>query len=222
MGREASSLSLSSRDTSHHVVLEVVLAGCEVVDPGMGSVIVGFSSFQGLVQGLLVVALTCFRSLTFGTVCSGSEMAGAAMRIKSELTGLKVVQRFSCELSQRKREFAEQVVDIKNDGHPCCSFSDVTDLAQRKSWCSRHYLCPTPRANLLVAGLSCKDLSMQNPRRPGQTGSPVLDPALMGASTSSRAFFGFMSYVDQACPDILLIENSNQLLENQDGDAQVF
>ena len=158
--------------------------------------------------------------MTFATMCSGSEMVSVVMKKLSVALGLEFDQLFSCELHKGKRQWGEAVVE-KAGYHSCCSFSDVSLLAAPETACSKHgAICPVNRVCGVITGLSCKDLSVQNPRRPGTRGQTILDASLIEVSTTAKTFCGLMSFVDAHAPDWLVIENSDQLLENADGDAQ--
>ena len=97
--------------------------------------------------------------ITFGTMCSGSEIpatavATAAGHIKQLLctkldreVNVSFSQVFLCELDDDKRAFAMGVLDGQ-EANKCCAFKDIKHMCKTKVWCYRHKReCPVPRAD---------------------------------------------------------------------------
>eukprot|EP00971_Amphidinium_carterae_P260087 5160148-Amphidinium_carterae.1 len=125
--------------------------------------------------------------LTYGTMCSGSEIVHhvlEAIQSSFEQLGCSFTfeQKFLCELNTAKRAWSSKVA-----GPGTCAFIDMQTLGHPTSVCSCHdRRCVVPFVDMLAVGLSCKDLSPAG-RRLGQCLTPE---ALMNSSTA-RTFFGF-------------------------------
>ena len=161
------------------------------------------------------------RSHTYCTLCSGSEIPALALRAFqdrwSQASGVahEFNHVFGCEIIPDKRSFGMKVTD--QCGHPdSCMFIDVSHLEGEHAWCDRHKrMCRIPPAEGLIAGLSCKDLSLMNSKNPGGTG-PIFAANKVHSSTSAKTFFGFLSYVDRFAPSWVMLENSDQLLDGNE------
>ena len=127
-------------------------------------------------------------------------------------------QKFACELNKAKREFIKHVVE--KDTH---IFTDVGDMGARTEGapcCAHEAQCPLEAVNLLIAGLSCKDLSRAKASRPNP--GQVFVSSAVGSSSSARTYFGWLEYLTNRPADLLIVENSDQLLEGNQADAQIF
>ena len=83
-----------------------------------------------------------------------------------------------------------------NNDDTCC-FGDICKLHEKSCWCFKHKKqCAVRRAEILVAGTSCKDLSMANGSRGkiGSGGSVMSQQTTPGGS--AHTFYGLVAYPD--------------------------
>ena len=136
------------------------------------------------------------REHTFATMCSGSEICHEVLQaLEQELgkigIGHSFRQLFAAESVPKKQAWIAKVVRDPN----ICIFNDVVDLSKSHAWCVQHTcLCKVPRAELLVAGFSCKNLSRANSKRFQVKGSR-LSEALANQSSSARTWLACVEYV---------------------------
>ena len=101
------------------------------------------------------------QTLTFATMCSGSELVCHALGVLAEQFDTNGVsfsfkQAFACESCKAKQYWGMAVV---GETDVCC-FTDIQHLHKPEAWCARHdAFCPVPRCSAVMVGLSCKDLS---------------------------------------------------------------
>ena len=95
-----------------------------------------------------------------------------------------------------------------------CIFADIQELGKEKARCVVHNKeCTVPDSDAFFCGVSCKDLSRQNPRR---------DPSklVLSESTSpggsAQTWAGFKSYVSTKQPGLVVFENVDAI-EDQAG-----
>jgi len=149
--------------------------------------------------GVLPAALLRRRTLRIGTMCSGTDapviVARALQRaLGSAASKLSFEHVFSAESDPYKQEFLKA-------NFPDCPliFQDVCQLGRQRAYDSLSR-APQPvpgELDVLVAGFSCKDLSMMNSYRKTL--------AEMGQSGSTLR--GVLDYVERYRPRLVLLEN---------------
>ena len=158
------------------------------------------------------------------SLCSGSEMvAVVASAIGKALAVQGVPVRFQfmllCEVVAAKREWGSNVVDCLFPDNDACHFDNVTTLGAGRGYCTKHLdNCCIPECDLLVSGFSCKDFSSQASHVPLSQSAFAQGGSTTGGS--SQTFWGTLGVIDEANPDIVFLENVEQL-ENTPNQAIV-
>jgi len=139
------------------------------------------------------------RVLRVGTMCSGTDspllVAKALQKVLgSRSSGLTFEHAFSVEVDPAKQEFLRA-------NFPECPllFPDVCEMGRSRSMdvlSGRSQAVPSG-IDVLVAGFSCKDLSMMNSYR----------KALAEMGQSGSTLRGVLDYVDRHRPRLVLLEN---------------
>mmetsp|Transcript_127383 Transcript_127383/g.220833 ORF Transcript_127383/g.220833 Transcript_127383/m.220833 type:complete len:2012 (-) Transcript_127383:196-6231(-) len=139
------------------------------------------------------------KTLRIGTMCSGTDSPVLVARslqraLDPRGSGLKFEHVFSVEIDPAKQEFLRA-------NFPECPhiFQDVTQMGRAKAFDT---LTQSPQPvpgnlDLLIAGFSCKDLSMMNSYR----------KTLMEMGQSGATLRGTLNYIDRYHPRIVLLEN---------------
>lgn len=166
-------------------------------------------TLQGMVGDMLSKLVRCqngqmppiFQSgkkLRLGTMCSGTDspilVARALERVLEGTPGLTFEHVFSAEQDACKQEF------IKANFPSCPAiFQDVCQLGRKHAYeaLSRKPQPVPGDLDLLLAGFSCKDLSMMNSYR----------KTLAEMGTSGSTLCGVLAYVERYRPRIVLLEN---------------
>lgn len=160
-------------------------------------------------------------TLTWGTICSGSEvmllvLMALASAYAARGVSLKFKHAFSCEIVPCKQTwirslFRELAVE---EG---CLFSRAEQMGGTKAYCVRHAKeCVIPCVDLLVTGTSCKDFSKAS--RAHQKPGVLNSKASLGGS--AQTFWGVMSYLQAHVVSMLLFENVDTLDENASPDCE--
>ncbi len=172
-------------------------------------------------------ALVGPRDILWGSLCSGSEGAHfvlLAMEKAYNDAGVAVTFRqvFACEKSTTKRKWIDLLV---NDAEPLsssiCIFKDIEELGEEEAMCSTHRrYCAVPTVDFVLAGTSCKDLSVMNnrKRKSGLDDLPML-ARQTSKGGSAQTFRGMLHYVQEHPPALLVFENVDALEHNHDTDA---
>lgn len=149
------------------------------------------------------------------SLCSGSEMMGVVGNaINKALRAQDISVRFQsvllCEVVAAKREWGANVIDCFFPDNDACHFDDVMTLGAGDGYCTKHQdKCRPPECNLLVSGFSCKDFSPMSSHIPLSSTDFSQGAATTGGS--SQTFWGTLGVVDQTNPDIVLLENVEQI-----------
>jgi len=148
-------------------------------------------------QGKLPAVFTSGKKLRIGTMCSGTDapvlVAKALERVLGS-SGFCFEHVFSAEQDAVKQEFLR-------GNFPDCKllFQDVCQLGRRRAYdtISRSAQPVPGELDVLLAGFSCKDLSMMNSYR----------KTLAEMGTSGSTLRGVLDYVERYRPRIVLLEN---------------
>ena len=158
--------------------------------------------------------------LDVGTLCSGSEITGMALEAlaasisRQELPTLQFNLRFTCESMLKKQEWLCKVTSKS-----CCCFCNITDLRNELAYCVHHQgLCYVPRVNLIVVGLSCKDISKMNIHS-AKHRSIMQDPTSPGGAATT--FTGLLGYLDAHGCDVLLGEEVEELADGDGNNGNI-
>ncbi|CAJ1351093.1 unnamed protein product, partial [Effrenium voratum] len=90
-----------------------------------------------------------------------------------------------------------------------CIFADIGQLGEAAGHCVVHDKdCPIPRVDIFVVGTSCKDLSRANPSKDNT--KLVLDQ-VSSRGGSAQTFQGFVAYVRQHGPSMIVYENVDSI-----------
>ena len=97
-------------------------------------------------------------------------------------------------------------IDDENDDetHHTCIFADIQTLGKETAHCVVHNReCPVPQVDVFICGVSCKDVSRQNPSR--DMSKHVLAEGQSRGGTA-QTWQGFSSYVSMKQPGIVVFE----------------
>ncbi len=142
-------------------------------------------------------------------------------------------QAFACELVEEKRKWIDAVmrcpsvfeedasvpdgadysqVMVADRGEPCI-FKDVEHMAKSEAECWRHGgCCPVVSVDLLVVGTSCKDMSRASASN--NTKRTLVLSQGHSKGGSAQTFRGFLGYVSQHRPLIILFDNVDTMEED--------
>jgi len=149
--------------------------------------------------GTLPEVLLRRKTLRIGTMCSGTDapvlVARAMQRVLGDLSsGITFEHVFSAEQEPSKQEFLRA-------NFPDCKriFQDVCQMGRLRAYetVSRSPQPVPGDLDVLLAGFSCKDLSMMNSYR----------KTLAEMGTSGSTLRGVLDYVERHRPRIVLLEN---------------
>ena len=169
-------------------------------------------------------------TLTWASACSGTEgafyvaeaMNGSFCKAKMPIQ-LKHV--FSCEQNKGKQKWVHSVLacgpvlgsvdssclsqdqpeDSDEDAQQACIFADIQTLGQVEAQCVIHNRkCHVPEVDVFICGVSCKDVSRQNPNR-SQTKLVMAEKESRGGT--SQTWHGFVAFVSTRQPGIVVFEN---------------
>ena len=119
----------------------------------------------------------------------------------------------SC-LSQDQPEDAEE----DDAAHHACIFADIQTLGQHEAHCVVHNRkCRVPEVDIFICGVSCKDVSRQNPNR-SQTKLVMAEKESRGGT--SQTWHGFVAFVSTCQPGIVVFENVDGVDDNVGAAAQ--
>jgi len=164
-------------------------------------------------EGSLPDGIVRKRKLRIGTMCSGTDapvlVARALERALGERSGISFEHAFSAEKDVTKQDFLRA-------NFPDCPyiFMDVCHMGRQRAFdaisCTAQ---PIPGdLDLLMAGFSCKDLSMMNSYR----------KTLAEMGTSGSTLRGVLDYIERYRPRMVLLENVWAIAKaNQIGFRQV-
>ncbi|CAE7331255.1 unnamed protein product [Symbiodinium sp. CCMP2592] len=181
--------------------------------------------------------------LSWGSACSGCEGAlYVAHAINASFAGAKwpvrLQHRFSCESCRDKQKWVHVVsashrcadadelfadlfgADDEDDdeSHHTCIFADIQNLGNETAHCVVHNReCPVPQVDVFMCGVSCKDVSRQNPGR--DMSKHVIAEGHSRGGTA-QTWQGFASYVSIKQPGIVVFENVDGLDDNVGQTAQ--
>ena len=164
--------------------------------------------------------------LLWGSACSGSEGAVyVADAINTSFARanwpVRLQHCFSCESCRDKQKWVHVVSasrrceddddnlfgeDDENDDetHHTCIFADIQTLGKETAHCVVHNReCPVPQVDVFICGVSCKDVSRQNPSR--DMSKHVLAEGQSRGGTA-QTWQGFSSYVSMKQPGIVVFE----------------
>ena len=122
---------------------------------------------------------------------------------------LIIVQRFVCEIEERKRNFLMAV----HEEDDLCIFIDVRHLEKSRAWCERHRQhCVVPGVDWKSLGFSCKSVS------PAAKGSNPEAISVLARkcqkSSTAITFFAGLGYVKRHHPGVLFLENLDNLSDD--------
>ena len=158
--------------------------------------------FEDIVQSLPQIADVADhlgrRKLRVATMCSGTESPLLALGLVSRAIkriygkSFEVDHVFSCEIEPFKQAY------IERNFQPPILFRDVCELGDGEATTAYGAKVPVPKnVDVLVAGTSCVDYSNLNNKK--------LD--LDAGGESGRTFAGMLSWVEQARPPVVILEN---------------
>lgn len=159
---------------------------------------------------------------TYGTLCSGSEVATVALKeLEKAMAANGMKHRFKllwcCEIDQKKWPWEQELV---NDHYNCgaCIFSDAAELWKQCLPCAVHKKsCPVRPVMGTIAGVSCKDFSKANPKRNIAKGASVLKQTT-SAGGSAQTMHGLLWCIESHQPLWVVLENSDELAEEENAD----
>ena len=166
------------------------------------------------------------RTHTYATLCSGTEIFGLCLHtLADELAAVGINHDFEClymaEQDKAKQKWLLNVAETLMTPEACL-FPDVRDLWNGECPCLRHKKNCTVRASDLIgAGISCKSWSKANPLRwDRQRGSVLQSETSQGGS--SDTFHGLLRVLDRQGCKILMIENSDELVGDEQADWSIM
>ena len=126
-------------------------------------------------------------------MCSASEISHLVLEefqraLRKKGIKHSFVQKFSCEVDDRLRDWGRQAVPDTN----CCQFVDIRYLGQKTAYCKRHNgYCTVVSVEGVIIGFSCKDFSRANPNRwRREAGSVLASSRSKGKSADMERLFG--------------------------------
>ena len=120
---------------------------------------------------------------------------------------------FNCDLQKDKRAFANRVHAALHPSCPTpCNYDNLVTLATADRHCDVHNAaCPVPsNLDIAIGGLSCRDFARC--RNDKQKGADVYRSA-SSPGRSADCMHGFNALVDHMSPEIIIIENVDELAE---------
>ena len=170
--------------------------------------------------------------LLWGSACSGCEGASfVADAINASFAEaqwpVRLRHSFSCESSRDKQKwvhvvaassclsqtedaiaadvFGNDASDLDDDeSDHRCIFADIQTLGDETARCVVHNReCPVPQVDVFICGVSCKDVSRQNPSR--DLSKPVMAEQQSRGGTA-QTWHGFSTYVSMKQPGIVVFE----------------
>jgi len=177
-------------------------------------------------------------SLNWCSVCTGSGMDAVAIHAvesscRHEQVNVGFNCSFFCELDKAKREWSKHVhhflaqlkesvacafqTSLSNDEtREACAFDDLTQLKDpNKRTCYAHKLtrCALPpTTDIAIGGLSCKDFARCNANKGKLNGSDIYNSASTPGK-SADCMRGFLDLIDTSPPEIILVENVDELAD---------
>ena len=122
------------------------------------------------------------------------------------LPDLKFTLKFTCELAPKKQEWLLSATHANT-----CCFTNIIDMKQEQAYCARHLKnCKIPRVNIIIVGLSCKDLSKMNIN--AKKHKSILSQQVSAGGTATT-FRGLLAFLDAHGCDIILGEEVEELAD---------
>ena len=201
----------------------------------------GFAKLYSQELGPEAVSKMSPQRLSWASACSGTEGAYyVAEAINSSFEKAKIPisleHKFSCEQQKDKQKWIHAVLacgrvqpgteckedkaadEDDSDVQHACIFADIQELGQGTAQCVTHAKkCAVPEADIFICGVSCKDVSRQNPHR-SQTKLVMAEKESRGGT--SQTWGGFVAYVSTRQPGIVVFENVDGLDDNVGPTAQ--
>ena len=151
-------------------------------------------------------------TITWGTICSGSEvmlLILLAMTVAYRGAGLNLTFKhgFSCESDPKKRDWIQSL--FRELGvQEGCLFQQAEHMGRGEAQCAKHgRKCPVPCVGLLLTGTSCRDFS-----KAAKKNNDVLgDHKSLGGS--AQTFWGVLDYLRAHVVSMCLFENVDALEE---------
>ena len=100
-------------------------------------------------------------TLSMGSMCSGSEVSFVTSHVLQQVLNVgSVRQEYACEIDTKKQKFLERVVGSLPGAEDSCIFSNIEDMALRRSSCVKHLQqCSRRKVLWGSCGFSCKSFS---------------------------------------------------------------
>ena len=161
---------------------------------------------------------------TYATICSGTEITTVALKalekvMQSSKYGFRHSFRclWTCEIDKSKWEWQRQFVKHYNED--TCMFENAVHLNKPVQKCLWHNCqCRVTSPDGVVAGVSCKDFSKQNPKRFLNKASTGGGPSVLASSSSpggsAQTTYALMRIIEVYSPLWVILENSDELLED--------
>ena len=124
--------------------------------------------------------------------------------------------RYICEIDESKWKWEQEVLKVHSP--QACHFKDCAKLFKLECKCHTHsQQCVVPETEGIVAGISCKDFSKQNPNKWLRAKGSLLEND-KSPGKSCETFWGTVKLIDANGCQWCILENSDELLENDQGD----
>ena len=141
--------------------------------------------------------------ITLGTCCSGTDVCSFAVNEVMLALGGAMEHEFSCEMHETKQRF------IRRFHAPKKMFQDVTTLAHMSLDVISMSQRVVPSVDVVIAGFSCKDVSILNKHSARNKGC-----VLEGSLRTGGTFEGVRHYCEISRPGIVILENVTALLNS--------
>ena len=159
---------------------------------------------------------------TFATICSGTEITTVALQaLQKAMPAHGFRHRFrclwTCEIDKSKWDWQRHL--FKHYDEDSCMFENAVHLHKPMQKCLRHgEQCRVMSPEGVVAGVSCKDFSKQNPKRFLNKASTGGGPSVLASSSSpggsAQTTYALMRIIEVYSPLWVVLENSDELLED--------
>ena len=158
-------------------------------------------------------AMEFSRTHRYATICSGTEVTTVALKALEQVMpqhGFR--HRFeclwTCEIDKTKWDWQRQL--FTHYGDDTCMFENAVNLHQPLQKCLRHNCqCRLVPPEGIIAGVSCKDFSRQNPNRSTSVLSSSTSPG-----GSAQTTYALMAVTELYSPLWIVLENSDELMDD--------